>query len=172
MIQDAAPGGAGTCGWRPDHRPTLCPGWPPAGPRGSKTQLTGERGFLFGSTSGGRAGCPAVPDHAAGPGLPTGTVPRVATGVRGIWCRAPARAGTCGWPRAADRLGAHGGHRRGGSIRCAATRWGRYLRQDPGHRRARCSGWPAAGRVDPVRGPASAGTCGRSPGCRPARCPG
>ncbi|MNZ04922.1 hypothetical protein D3C78_216320 [compost metagenome] len=67
---------------------------------------------------------------------------------RVIWCRAPGGPVPAAGPRAADRHGAQGGHRRGGWIWCGA----------PGCRPARCSGQP----------PAVAGSC-CWPSCRPAR---
>ncbi|MNZ05863.1 hypothetical protein D3C78_225940 [compost metagenome] len=89
----------------PGCRSVRCSGRPPAG-RVDLVRVPGCR----------PARCPGWPppgrvDLVRGPGQPTGSMPRVAIG----------GAGTCCWPRVADRFDVQGGHL-----------WCRYLRRGPG----------------------------------------
>ncbi|MNQ23414.1 hypothetical protein D3C85_365780 [compost metagenome] len=151
MIRDVAPGEA------PGRRPARAAD---QGSEVARTPLTGERGFLFGSVSGG--------SMRQASWLPTSSVPRVATGgVGGIWCAAPGGP----VPTAAP------GHAAGPGCRPArlprvATRRGRYLRQASGPPPSSVPRAATGGAGDLVRVARRASASGGAPGCRPARCLG
>ncbi|MNP97235.1 hypothetical protein D3C85_98300 [compost metagenome] len=82
------------------------------GPVAARTPLTGERGFLIGSVSGGCMLLAPGRRPARCPGWPPAERVDPVHGTR--WVSA------CGGPRVADRVDAQSGHRRGGWIRCTA----------------------------------------------------